>query len=120
MATTLIEHTNCPVRVGVKEADRVVPGIHYAGPSGQVKYVVDFVQREVVTLEVESLCPTRRHDGDSGSPQALDQMTTEKAGAAGDEDAAKLQERARGVRGAARIHSLISLLTRGQSSTAFS
>ena len=92
MATTLIEHTNCPVRVGVKEADRVVPGFHYAGPSGQVKYVVDFVQREVVTLKVESLRPIGRDDSDLGRPQALDQMATEKTSAAGHENAVKLRE----------------------------
>jgi hypothetical protein len=91
MATTLIEHTHCPVRVSVKEADGIIPGIHYAGPCSQVEYVVDLVQREVIALQVEPLFPTGSYYGDPGSPQALDQMATEKAGATGHEDAAKLQ-----------------------------
>ena len=41
MATTLIEHTHCPMCVGVKEADRIVPGIHYARPCRQVEHMVD-------------------------------------------------------------------------------
>jgi hypothetical protein len=76
----------------VKEADRIVPGIYDAGPSGQVKYVIDSAEREIVTLQVESLRPTRRDDYNAGSPQALDQMTTEKTGAAGHENTAKLRK----------------------------